>query len=360
MTDTRKKQLTNSRGAQRPPAGLAAFTLVELLVVVSIIALLVAILVPALSGVRTRAKTVATKSQITSLSTALEAFKQESALGGTFPPSQSDDDPAAAPPSDSIADPFALTGTVKHTTGASLLLYALQGADGLGTPGFPDLDGNGKWSNDLSMQNTTAPYGAYAIGSSGAQQGNPLVPRFGPYASSDALVKSIKSISQLVDEGVYESPTGTPAWGADDLKHRVFTDSWTRPILYYRARAGARAVVPVLNPVQPGIYNPWDNIAITGKWTQAGAVDTYEGLHLPGGAAKKPHWLGYFRQDVKPIDPATKLSQPEYENSFERYIWDKTVTARPTPVNKDTYLLISSGADGLYGTADDVANFERQ
>jgi hypothetical protein len=27
------------------------------------------------------------------------------------------------------------------------------------------------------------------------------------------------------------------------------------------------------------------------------------------------------------------------------------------PVNADSYVLISAGADGLYGTADDITNF---
>jgi len=34
------------------------------------------------------------------------------------------------------------------------------------------------------------------------------------------------------------------------------------------------------------------------------------------------------------------------------------VKARLEPARADSYLLISAGADGRYGTADDIANFE--
>jgi hypothetical protein len=39
------------------------------------------------------------------------------------------------------------------------------------------------------------------------------------------------------------------------------------------------------------------------------------------------------------------------------YIQDPKVTARPWPYRPDSYLLISAGADGLYGTPDDICNF---
>jgi prepilin-type N-terminal cleavage/methylation domain-containing protein len=371
MTDTRKRQSTNSRSAQRPQAGRAAFTLVELLVVVSIIALLVAILVPALTGVRDRAKAVATRSQITSLGTGLDAFKQESALGGTYPPSQPDWDNTLALDDANrfqIADPLfdepghsIPTTSIKHTTGASLLVYALNGADGLGTPGFSDRnnDTKGRWADDFGL----AVGGAHSYSTEAGKTGDPAFPRYGPYATSDPLIKSIKSIKQIIEAGVYGDPT--TAWDKD-AKHLVFTDQWSHPILYFRARHGAKAMVTTgVTPPVPGIYEPYDNLAITGKTNKDGTVPT-EGLHPAGGATKKPHWLGYTPRTLTPDLPASKLDpkatgyDANYANSFEQYVWDKSVTQRPTPVNKDTYLLISPGKDGLYGTADDVANFERQ
>ena len=39
------------------------------------------------------------------------------------------------------------------------------------------------------------------------------------------------------------------------------------------------------------------------------------------------------------------------------YAQDPKVTTYPWPYNSDTYLLISAGEDGYYGTDDDVRNF---
>ncbi len=45
-----------------------------------------------------------------------------------------------------------------------------------------------------------------------------------------------------------------------------------------------------------------------------------------------------------------------YENFYE-FITDPKVSSMPWPYNPDSYLLISAGYDGLYGTADDITNF---
>ncbi len=43
---------------------------------------------------------------------------------------------------------------------------------------------------------------------------------------------------------------------------------------------------------------------------------------------------------------------------FYDYIRDPKIAARPWPYRPDSYILISAGADGLYGTGDDIRNFE--
>jgi hypothetical protein len=42
---------------------------------------------------------------------------------------------------------------------------------------------------------------------------------------------------------------------------------------------------------------------------------------------------------------------------FYNYITDPKITARPWPYRPDSYILISAGADGFYGTPDDIRNF---
>ncbi len=44
-------------------------------------------------------------------------------------------------------------------------------------------------------------------------------------------------------------------------------------------------------------------------------------------------------------------------NVFYDYIKNPKITARDWPYRPDSYILISAGADGLYGTPDDITNF---
>ena len=62
----------------------SAFTLVELLIVLGIIAILVSLLIPALTMVRKMAKETQQKAQITTIELAIVAFKNDY---GDYPPS---------------------------------------------------------------------------------------------------------------------------------------------------------------------------------------------------------------------------------------------------------------------------------
>ncbi len=78
--------------------------------------------------------------------------------------------------------------------------------------------------------------------------------------------------------------------------------------------------------------------------------------------------LGRLRNSGKPVvNPSTNVHPLEDFVSFYTYIWDARVPLRPSasgtslpmawPHRPDSYLLISAGADGLYGTDDDIRNF---
>jgi len=58
------------------------------------------------------------------------------------------------------------------------------------------------------------------------------------------------------------------------------------------------------------------------------------------------------REDGKPhpLDDPTGAS-------FYDYIEDPRITAKPWPYNPSSYILISAGTDGIYGTEDDIRNF---
>jgi hypothetical protein len=95
------------------------------------------------------------------------------------------------------------------------------------------------------------------------------------------------------------------------------------PILYYKA-------------------NPASKVLDAGDLETWAVRDTT--LGQPGEAGG---WSGSARRR-HPLEDA---------NFFYEYIRDLRVQARPWPYRPDSYLLISAGADGIYGTNDDIRNF---
>ena len=325
-----------------------AFTLVELLVVISIIAILLGVLLPAMSHVRGKAKKLQASSNLQALEQGLEMFRGESDLGGTYPPSSGDQgqNPAerrriANPLSDSAMD-----DPDTEITGAHLLVHALVGADLLGTPGFLDLDRDGYWADDTHA----GPNGAYEVTE---DEGVEQRTRYGGsgYVSDKMKEESVRSLKELDDTGKIavwsDSVSSTPT-----RAQLLFVDPWDRPILYYKANPVARRMIA--NSEKPGIYWQDDNAIITGS--QNGLND-YEGIDFGSGKTE-----GFYHRIAKadapePKDDVTTIE--DYRNSFARFIYDPSVKARNTPVRKDSYLLISAGADGVYGSDDDVLNWTR-
>ena len=117
----------------------SAFTLIELMVVIVVIALLVGLLMPALFGVRSAADAAQTQAEISQLETAIAAFKAEY---GVEPPSRFVLPPSADPESMRIArriwpqfsghggadaPPLSMTGT-KVLNGSECLVLFLGGS----------------------------------------------------------------------------------------------------------------------------------------------------------------------------------------------------------------------------------------
>jgi len=63
-----------------------------------------------------------------------------------------------------------------------------------------------------------------------------------------------------------------------------------------------------------------------------------------------------------PFDSSLKhplsIKAPACFKIFYERTWNKNFTAPNRPYNADTFILHSAGLDGLYGTADDVFNFD--
>ena len=103
----------------------------------------------------------------------------------------------------------------------------------------------------------------------------------------------------------------------------------------------------------PVSYTQWDNTPFTGS--ENGSLD---GLDLGGGTTHPLKTIGWT--SVVP-------TERPHDNSFAEAVYDRGLfeqnmqpdgSGKVWPHRPDTFLIISAGKDGLYGTSDDVANFE--
>jgi prepilin-type N-terminal cleavage/methylation domain-containing protein len=324
-----------------------AFTLVELLVVVAIMALLIGIAIPSLTGARTAAKRTAVQAQIRAIDNGLELFRTEQGLGGRLPPSASD-----IPDSDTeagkIKDPHIgqvfppdPTSTVPENhsriTGASLLVYALSGPDNNGTAGFRPIAG-APWAQTTGGIGTGGIYDTTL---------DPPAPRYGPYGGAELM----DSVGTLHDYIRLSSASSDHLLGDWEKNQRVYFDKFNAPILYYRARTAARFMIYDPGRGRVGIYDHRDNALITGGKIHASGDQSRDGIF----SGTKSHLINFTRY----------LEDPGYltqgSTSFDAYILDpksSTVLKDAKPIRADSYLLISAGADGLFGTKDDVTNWK--
>ncbi len=274
----------------------AAFTIIELLTVMSIIVVLIGVLVPALSKVRRYAKKVKQLAQFNSMQSAIELFSNEN---DGYPPSG------------------ALDGVGQPYCGAMKLCEAMMGRDLLGF--HPNsvfradgLDATGTRSIYLSTQNNLK-----------ARMGTLL-----QFENANAY--------RLVD--IY-GPGNSASFNENAF---VLCDVYTRdmrsgkktgmPILYYKADTSNNLhdpnFAPQISDSMGNIYNYHDNQLLVG--------------------------LG------KPWEDPSKASTHSLATlaRFYRNTRNNQITTVPRPFRTDSYILISAGFDAEYGTADDICNYE--
>lgn len=311
----------------------SAFSLIELLTVIFIISLLISILVPSLSAARTQAKNLKVSATLNAIGAAMEMFRTENEkefrVSNGYPPS-------------GLAVDTTETGA-EEIYGAHWLARMLMGKD---LQGFIP-----RRNVPPSMRNPGADDEQEFWYDASAYNGRPL-DRGGPYLNPDSV--EIRLTRELPG-----TPPPLSEMSQTALDQIVLVDVFGYPILGYTANPLARGFLARDFPESPdtGTFTHEDNIGFTGS-----------GVGLPGwdfGAGN--------------LHPIAKFGFPKPENiadegetdSFCYYILDKkayestlddgvpTVNTTAKAVRRDSFILIAAGKDALYGSSDDVVNFNR-
>ena len=290
-----------------------AFTIVELLTVMSIIIILFSLLVPAMNMIRRYAKTVKQNAQFHSISAGIELYKND--FDG-YPPSSAKDE----------AD--------KDYCGAMKFAEAMVGQDLLGFHPASLFRQDG--TNPALSPNDDLYPEPFNPDTDSDHRKN-LRTRKGPYLKLEGA-----NVYPLVD--LYGKGNTSPF----DPCSVVLCDEYPRtrnqitgkrvgmPILYYRANTSR--LKHNYADREESIYNSDDNQDL---------VDL--GLPWDIGGGSHPIASTGTTPDGDSADPAI----------FYVMTRDKNISATARPCRADSYILISAGFDSLYGTRDDIFNFEK-
>lgn len=341
---------------RNPSPRRVAFTLIELLTVIAIISLLIAILVPALSRAREQAKNTQTRGTMKAMGDGLEMFRNENqseVRGEAYPSSRAADDPTES--GEQMI--FGAQWAVRYLLGKDLHGYVTR------KNVTPDLLPGGSKFGGVNFEQK----GWYD---------DPNISRVGPYIASEGV-----RLRQPIElDGAQDMLSSVPKTDAKSFEQPVILDSFDTPILYYAAnvRLSSRPNAPIADkggpsgdpygsPEWAGIYTHADNAMFTGRCDGSPSTGgTCDVIPWDYGGGEE-HGIKYFGT----YDPNDSKTAGDAKNfrTFTFFILDRsafeatksgsTAAKKPTavPVRRESFILISAGKDGLYGTSDDVTNF---
>lgn len=321
---------------QRHYSKTRGFTVVELLTTIAIIGILIGLLIPALGLIRKTAFKVKQKSQFNTIAIGLEAYQLDF---GVYPPSSHLD-----------------SGPELGYGGAQKLAEALVGWDAYGVhpktefrpDGMADINNNGfderiyidgvviTVTTDITDGNT----GQVLLT---AQENRQI--RKGPYLELEAA--NAVRLSDIYD---FNGSTVLPNVANED--NYVLTDMFGKvtnkttgrktgmPILYYKANRN-------------GIHHD-HNI-----WNFPSPVNTYEVRdNMPFFESQAP--FGNNPAHPLRVSAGNSTAQVFYDRTANPNFPSSDIPSTRRPYRSESYILHSAGPDGLYGTMDDIFNFDTE
>ncbi len=302
----------------------AGFTLVELLTALAVVAVLLALIVPAFNLITKQALNVRQKGQFNRIEVALEAFRTDF---GDYPRSRPN----------------------SRYYGAQMLAEAIVGWDGFG------FHPNSVFSYDGTNNPAGGGTRVYADPTSpspGETWDQNVKARKGPYLELEAAGAVRLTNMELYRPNVTQPSTQWPAAAtyvlADSfgkVTHAKTKKKTGMPILYYKANTS-------------GTLHPMDDANVADNdpmWAQCvfdirdnQAFFAYQPYTLSGTQVPSESW--YRRTNWYKFYEMT--ANPDHLN--------EAVPRLSRPYRSESFILQSAGPDGLYGTPDDVFNFESQ
>jgi prepilin-type N-terminal cleavage/methylation domain-containing protein len=301
----------------RPQGG---FTLVELLVVIGIIGVLVGLLIPVVSKVKKSAYRADTANQISVIQGAINAYY---GVFQAYPGPFDHMDLYGSSPS-----PLNNTGPHRITMAENLVLGLLGG-----------VQRDSKNPAKLVYNPDQVGAGPRSLNLSNPKVYEPFLSKFDGWLSDrSSPFKDTTGQTPCTDSNV---PEFIDRYPSDPM-----------PILYLRARKGAPGIISDQTPsklyqysiLQIGRYVGIQKPTTINGIRQA-STDGKHGLFAMGDVSEKA-------SAVRPNDALPYFKDPNASENLN--LKDPT---QGVPRSKDGYILISAGADRIYGTADDITTF---
>jgi type II secretory pathway pseudopilin PulG len=333
----------------------SAFTLIELLVVIGIIVVLIAILLPVVNSVRKAANVTATKNQMHTISSAIQAYYTDyHSYPGPFSEDQIDTNSATSWQLGNSGPPLMNSsgGNMANITSTENLVLGLSGglsvtftntgiANGFQYSGANVNSGPQVLNTLIAAQKQTTAYYTPTPAELAPSDGAGGYQAFNTGSATDSV---IPEYYDHIPGGIITTnvtPNANDQYG---------------PILYMRARVSAvspvnepgvsyspastpplPAAVPQGQPATGFQYNVYQLAPYGFLWNSVSATDFPAPVNNPAG---NPPTYNPYPGSTVVYDPVTV------------YFANAAIAGQPK--GKDAFILISAGTDRIFGTKDDI------